>query len=237
MDYIVLLIRSIPIVSLDKVYLNDSDAIYLDCTRLDGSNELVSRYAPSKENYVASQIENISIKLNRINQNKIILVDDVVFSGGVLKRIIDLFKKYNIEVIGIIGIISSEYGYNYFNSILPKGLKCSYLMDDKVIDQICERDFYFGIAQSGISVKINNEIFKAPYFLPYGDPCNRASIPKENEIEFSKGCIKRSIMLWEEIERLSNSEIYMKDLKEIINYTNKNDRVVKILKKEFDKYE
>ena len=44
-------------------------------------------------------------------------------------------------------------------------------------------------------------------------------------------------MLWEEIERLSNSEIYMKDLPEIINYTNKNDRVVKVLKKELDKYE
>lgn len=32
-------------------------------------------------------------------------------------------------------------------------------------------------------------------------------------------------------------EIYMKDLPEIINYTNKNDRVVKVLKKELDKYE
>ena len=110
-------------------------------------------------------------------------------------------------------------------------------MSDNVIDQICERDFYFGIAQSGISIKRNNDIYKAPYFLPYGNPNARASIPKEYEIDFSKGCIKRSIMLWEEIERLSNSEIYMKDLPEIINYTNKNDRVVKVLKKELDKYE
>lgn len=222
---------------MDKVYLNNKNIIYLDCTRLDGSSELVSRYMPYKENYVEEQIKSISIKLNSINQKEIILVDDVVFSGGVLSKVINIFKKYNIDVIGILGIISSEYGYNYFNNILPKGLKCYYLMSDNVIDQICERDFYFGIAQSGISIKRNNDIYKAPYFLPYGDPNNRASIPKEYERDFSKGCIRRSIMLWEEIERLSNSEIYMKNLPEIINYTNKNDRVVKVLKKELDKYE
>lgn len=222
---------------MDKVYLYEDNVIYLDCTRLEGSSELVSRYAPNEKNYVATLIENVSKRLESINQKEIILVDDVVFSGGVLSKIIDLFKINNIEVIGIVGIISSEYGYNFFNKKLPKGLICSYLMSDNVIDQICERDFYFGIAQSGIYVKENNFICKAPYFLPYGDPNKRASIPKEYEIEFSKGCIKRSIMLWEEIERLSKKDIYMKDLPEIINYTNKNDKVIKILRKELNRYE
>ena len=53
---------------MDKVYLNNKDIIYLDCTRLDGSSELVSRYMPYKENYVEEQIKSISIKLNSINQ-------------------------------------------------------------------------------------------------------------------------------------------------------------------------
>ena len=149
---------SIPIVSLDKVYLNSNEVIYLDCTRLDGSNSLVSRINPNDNNSVINQIKSISNKLNSMNQKEIILVDDVVFSGNVLNSIIQLFKLYNIKVIGIKGIISSEYAYKYFNNILPYGLVCSYLMSDKVIDQICERDFYFGIAQSGISINKDNTI-------------------------------------------------------------------------------
>lgn len=228
---------SIPIVSLDRVYLYEDNVIYLDCTRLEGSNELVSRYAPREKNYVETLVENISNRLKSINQKEIILVDDVVFSGGVLNKIIDLFKMNNIDVIGIVGIISSEFGYNYFNKKLPKGLICSYLMSDNVIDQICERDFYFGIAQSGIYVRENNIIRKAPYFLPYGDPNKRASIPKEYEVEFSKGCIRRSIKIWEDIERISQKEVNIEELPEKIRYTKRKDRVVKVLKKELDKYE
>ena len=52
-------------------------------------------------------------------------------------------------------------------------------MSKDIIDQICERDFYFGIAGSGISIKINEEIVKAPYFLPFGNPVERASIPQD----------------------------------------------------------
>ena len=43
-------------------------------------------------------------------------------------------------------------------------------------------------------------------------------------------------MLWEEIERLTDREIYMSELPEVINNTD-SDRVVKVLKKELDKYE
>ena len=228
---------SIPIVSLDKVYLNSNEVIYLDCTRLDGSNSLVSRINSNDNNSVINQIKSISNKLNSMNQKEIILVDDVVFSGNVLNSIIQLFKLYNIKVIGIKGIISSEYAYKYFNNILPYGLVCSYLMSDKVIDQICERDFYFGIAQSGISINKDNTIYKAPYFLPFGNPNKRASIPKEYEVEFSKRCIRRSINIWEKIQELSSKDIYIKDLPEVINYTNSNDLVVKTLKKELSKYE
>ena len=59
-------------------------------------------------------------------------------------------------------------------------------MSDDVIDQICERDFYFGIAGSGIMINTNNGLYKAPYFKPYGNPYERASIPVESEQYFSK---------------------------------------------------
>ena len=56
---------------------------------------------------------------------------------------------------------------------------------------------------------------------------------KEIEYEkyFSEGCINRSLYLWQEIERLSGKNIYMRDLPEKINYTNNDDLVIKVLKK------
>ena len=104
-------------------------------------------------------------------------------------------------------------------------------MEENVIDQICERDFYFGIAGSGISVLTGTTVVKAPYFLPFGNSVTRASIPKEYEQYFSNSCLKRSIALWQEIEKLSNKKILIKELPEQINNTQQNDEVIKTLKK------
>ena len=104
-----------------------------------------------------------------------------------------------------------------------------------VIDQVCERDFYFGIAGSGIMIKTKEGLFKSPYFKPYGNPNERASIPIEYENYFSKGCLERSIYLWEEIDKLKNNKTIIKELPEKIINTNGNEEVVKTLKKELKK--
>ena len=112
------------------------------------------------------------------------------------------------------------------------------MLGKNVIDQICERDFYFGIAQSGISVKTDSgKIFKAPYFKPYGNPVERASIPKEFEIIFSKNCLLRSMFLWKCIEERSGRKFYIKDMPEEIINTNKEDRIVNVLRKGLMNYE
>lgn len=167
-----------------------------------------------------------------IGETNIILADDVVFSGSVLKTIIEKFKNNGINIIGIRTCISSYEGYEYFNKTLPLGLKTGILMSKDIIDQICERDFYFGIAGSGISIRKEEKIYKAPYFLPYGNPITRASIPKEYANYFSQTCIRRSLQLWEEIKKNSNKKIYIKNLPEIINNTNEYDEVTKTLRKE-----
>ena len=108
-------------------------------------------------------------------------------------------------------------------------------MSDEVIDQICERDFYFGIAGSGIMTKTKNGYYKAPYFKPYGNPYERASIPIAYEEFFSKGCISRSLYLWEEIDKLNNKETLIEELPERIINTNPQEGIVKVLKKELYK--
>jgi len=221
---------NIPIVTLDKIYIKpDEENIYfLDCTRVNGTNEIISR----KKESVDSQILNLSTKLKN---KEIILADDVVFSGNVLKNIINRFDKVGIKVVGIITSISTSDAYIYFNTNLKYGIKTNYLMNEDVIDQICERDFYFGIAGSGIMIKENRKLYKAPYFKPYGNPYERASIPKEYEKSFSKSCIERSIYLWDEIDKLKKTKTKILELPERIINTNEQEEVVKTLKKELKK--
>lgn len=208
-----------------------TDILFLDCTRLDGSKKLVSRKNANSFMDVEEQIKRLSEILKLQGTREIVLVDDVIFTGTVLRTIKELFSKNGIQVIGIRGAISMEESYQVFNRELPLGLKCGYLLEDGVIDQICERDFYFGIAQSGISVMGEDGIYKSPYFKPFGNPVERASIPKEEEIEFSKGCLRRNIALWEEIEKLSGKSFRIEDLPEAIINTEKEEQVVKVLKK------
>lgn len=226
---------NMPIVSLDKIYINEqsginNDLYFIDCTRVDGSKELVPR---KEENAmpVASQIENISNILKEKDEKNILIFDDVVFSGSVLRKIIDMFKQNSINVQGIRACISTEESYNYFNENLEKGLKCGCLLGKDVLDQICERDFYFGIVQSGISVRSNDGICKAPYFKPYGNPIERASIPKKFETVFSNNCLLRSMYLWKKIEDKTGRKIYIKDLPERIVHTKKDDRLLDVLRK------
>ena len=223
----------IPIVSLDKIYLNEDEenVIFLDCTRLNGSSKLVSRNNSNDFSSVDEQVKKISEKLKVMGLNQIILVDDVVFSGSVLSSVIELFKNNGISVIGIRSAVATTNSFKRFNNKLGLGLKCKYLLGEEVIDQICERDFYFGIPQSGISILEDSVIYKAPYFKPFGNPVERASIPKEYEDYFSKGCLKRSIWLWNEIERLSDKSFYISDLPEVIFNTSSDEKIVKVLKK------
>ena len=170
-----------------------------------------------------------------LNSKEIILADDVVFSGQVLNNVIKKFRRLGINVVGIKTSICTEESYLYFNQYLKNGLITNYLMASTVIDQICERDFYFGIAGSGIMVNTKKGYYKAPYFKPYGNPYERASIPLEYEDYFSKGCLARSISLWEEMDKLKNRETLISELPEKIINTNPNEGVVKTLKKELDR--
>jgi len=102
-----------------------------------------------------------------MQQRAIILMDDVAFSGTVLRTVTKKFLERGIAVMGVRSAISTIASYDYFNSVLPIGLKCGYVMGEEVIDQICERDFYFGVAQSGISIKGKNGFALASYIRKY----------------------------------------------------------------------
>ena len=217
----------IPIVSLDKIYIkpDEKNIFFLDCTRVSGTDEIISR----KKESLDSQIKRIS---NNLICKKIILADDVVFSGGVLTDIINRFSSNGVKVVKIISSVCTENGFNKFSKMLDYGIQTCFIMANDVIDQICERDFYFGVAGSGIMTLKKNGYYKAPYFKPYGNPCERASIPVEFEKYFSIGCLERSIYLWNDIDKVRDKKTIINELPEKIVNTNDQDEVVKTLKKE-----
>ena len=220
---------NIPIVTLDKIFINvdDKDIFFIDCTRINRTNEITSRRGEQLD----KQIERLS---KVFDKKEIILADDVIFSGSVLKNIISRFNSYGVNVVGVIASITSRDAYSYFNSNLKYGVRANYIMDDSVIDQVCERDFYFGIAGSGIMINTDRGLLKAPYFLPYGNPNERASIPVDDMKEFSYKCLDRSKYLWEEIDKLKQIKTKISELPERIINTNSEDEVVKTLKKEMN---
>lgn len=228
---------AIPIVSLDKIYLNSDEPniVFLDCTRLNGSKALVSRNEPDNLENVNNQIKLLAEQFLKIGVNEIVLADDVIFSGSVIQSVIAKFAYLKIKVVGVRSAIATTSSYQTLNEKLPLKLKCAYLLGDRVIDQICERDFYFGVAQSGISILKEGNIYKAPYFIPFGDPVKRASIPDKDKMIFSLDCLKRSIMLWQQIVELSGREWTISTLPEKIQNTNPDDLIVKKLVKEYQK--
>ena len=217
----------VPIVTLDKIYISpdEENIFFLDCTRVNGTNKIISRRKESLD-------EQIKRLRTIFREKEIIIADDVVFSGTVLKTIIDRLEQYDVKVVGIITSITSREGYDKFNEKLKYGLKTNFIMDNDVIDQVCERDFYFGVAGSGIMVEKEEGYLKAPYFYPYVSPNERASIPIEYERYFSKGCLERNIYFWEDIDKRREKSTLIKELPEEIIYTEKDEEVVKTLKKE-----
>lgn len=227
-------ISNIPIVTLDAIYLtpNNETIYFLDCTRLDKENSLVSRNNMNKKYSVENQIKKLAELFKLLNQKEIILADDVIYSGSVIQKVINLFQKEGIKTKAITSAISTKQAEKTILNNLNIPILSEIILEDSTIDQICERDFYFGICGSGIATKTTNKsIKKAPYFYPFGDPIARASIPEKDAILFSKNCIKRSLKLWECITYLTNKYTYIKDLPEEIINTNPNDEIIYTLKK------
>lgn len=130
-----------------------------------------------------------------------------VLAGVAVKENLDVITSAGIEVKG---------GYYISN----------------VLDEVCERDFYFGIAQSGQSeLQPDNTVLKRPYFSPFGLPVESASVPEDKAAEFSKECLECSYELWQEIQKQSNRVVTNEDLPEgIFNTPSQPFEILPVLK-------
>lgn len=143
------------------------------------------------------------------------LIDDVVFSGNMICKVADALKEKNIIVREVLSAIAVQENIDV---IRDKGIdvKSAFYISN-VLDEVCERDFYFGIAQSGQNeLQPNGTVLKKPYFSPFGNAEDSASVPSEKVGEFSKECLGCSYELWNDIQNNSGRVVTNQDLPEKI---------------------
>lgn len=148
-------------------------------------------------------------RLRSLGVGEVVLVDDVIFTGDLIRRISSVMEGFGLKVKAVCTGIGVGEGIDALKNG-GQEVRCVRSYAD-VIDEICERDFYPGVPLSGRLVRANGNI-GAPYILPFGNPGKWASIPEEWQLTFSRFCIERTIKLFEAIEEKSGREVKCSDL-------------------------
>jgi hypothetical protein len=134
----------------------------------------------------------------------IAILDDVVYSGETMLRVVEEFKLNGIFVRKVLACLAKDKAIDLYkdNNI---ELQNGEIMDN-LRDELCERDFFFGIPHSGTQI---GGTITEPYFLPFATGLNdegknkmegKTSIPYEHQVEFSRNCLSRSLDLWLAVE-------------------------------------
>lgn len=194
-------------ITFDRAYYHSESALEI-CRSVDISGEnRGSRKRPGFPNLLA-QFQELR-KLRERGIKEVVLVDDVIFSGSLISRVISILSRADIKVPVVCAGIGVGEGINKLEKSGCEVL-CVRKYSD-VIDEVCERDFYPGVPLSGRRV-IGNGNFGVPYILPFGRPQEWASIPDSYAKDFSLFCIHQTIRLFGEIEKLSNRIVRCSDL-------------------------
>ncbi len=213
----------LPVISLDRVYFASN--LNFKITRLvnkDGLDRGLGHRGGTPP--LAQQIR----VLKESGVKEVVLVDDVIFSGALLERVIDLFSGVGIQVPLVCAGIGISEGINRIGS--GRGVRCVRTYE-KVIDEVCERDFYPGVPLSGRYLA-GSENTGIPYLLPFGDPVSWASIPPEWALDFSRFCIEQTVTLFSEIERLSDKPVRCRNLgRKVIELPMDETRYTEVLRK------
>jgi hypothetical protein len=143
-------------------------------------------------------------RLEAYKDKKIILIDDVIFTGELLLMIFFELSRRGFHVEMVVAGIGIQQG---IKELEKAGLKVHCVrVYQEVVDEICERDFYPGVPLSGRLLNGGGDNIGMPYILPFGKPGDWASIPENWQKAFSIFCIHQTISLFEAIEKASGNK-------------------------------
>ena len=197
--------HNLPCVSLDPIYSTCDFSIELT-RKVNWEKNDMGLQCRSGSPTLLKQLK--LLKASDIND--VCLVDDVIYSGALIERIIRLLFENGIKVPLVCAGIGIQKGIDRINKTERK-IYCKKIYSS-VVDEVCERDFYPGIPYSGRSL-VGKENIGLPYVLPFGKPGEWASIPVGFQKMLSTFCINQTINLFEEIQSKSNRKICCSDVK------------------------
>ncbi len=187
--------------SLDRVYYRGQNV--LDITRLvdEENNDKGLGKRPG-----APRLLKQFRRLKELGVKEIVLIDDVIYTGGLTERVIEILNKTGIEVPVVVAGIAVLEGEERLKN---KGISVKSVRSYKeVIDQVCERDFYPGVPFCGRTLlEKGGENVGVPYMLPFGNPGKWASIPEKDQFSFSNFCFEQTEILFREIGKASGKPV------------------------------
>jgi len=169
----------------------------------------------------------IEQQLRQIPPGNYIVLEDDIFSGGTIVRILEIFKSNGINVLEILtGIqVGKPTSVNIPISSLEK------YSSDEVIDLNDPRDFLAGSFGGGLVIQYPDGLVRAPYVLPFVDTHARSSIPKEKVLEFSKKIWELNIAFWQNFPHIevNDGEKYFAKMLAKIGYSGK-EKIIDVCK-------
>jgi hypothetical protein len=216
---------NLPLVTLDKVYTEGG--FHLELSRaVNEKFEDMGILERAGKLPLNKQIDHI---VECLNYPEIVLADDVIFEGNAMCYAIDHFKKRGVAVRAVCVGVGIRDGLEKVNSLVDS-VDCVYAFD-RVIDEICERDFYPGAPLSGRTLAWQDNV-GLPYIIPFGLPEKWASLPRDNVQAFSSFCIVQTIALFREIEKRSKKVVRCCDLpRKVYGLPAGNERYVNVLQR------
>lgn len=202
--------QGLPVISMDPVYVRGMYQLSLS-RMVDGDLNSIGLYRRENAPYVVSQLS--TLQKEKISQA--CLVDDVIFEGNAGVRAIRALNRIGISVPVMVAGIAIQEGKGKIQQIGTDVIAIRTF--PKVIDEICERDFWPGVNLSGRGVNGFDSVVGSPYVAPFGKP-EWASIPPEKKIGFSRFCIDQSIRLFELLEEVNGRQISIEDLDRQVLY-------------------
>lgn len=229
---------SMPIVSVDTVYTPREFPV-IEITRMVDRRHWKLGTGSRTSTPIKDQISALP---ESYRSSPIAICDDVVFGGDSIIDLIVACEEENVTVGALILGISVRSGIDAILNKFPHVRIFSVREYGNVRDEICERDFWIGVPQSGrlvgkrengIPVPIVPET-GVPYLLPFGSPKN---VTKWSTLEpiyinrWSHSCLSLSIRLWEEVGRISGREVLCSDIERIpFGFPNSATSFVKYLR-------
>lgn len=139
--------------------------------------------------------ESIREQIERIPRNrKWMVIDDCVFTGGTVRKVIDMLREGGVTVERVIAGI--KIGDTSKVDLPVDGL-IRYEMD-AVADLNDAADFLVGAHCSGLVIRhTDGRHVRAPYVYPWVDVAERCTLPPGSAVQFSHAVWELNVAFWE----------------------------------------